>query len=402
MALLHFLKMYSPFPIRAIYINHQLQDVASEWGALVADFCQQHQIEYIYQAVEVAAGNLEQQAREARYSAFSQHISEHDYLVLAHHQQDQAETTLLRLFSGAGVKGLSAMRLLDQREGVQVFRPLLDWSREQIEAYAQANNLPYVIDPTNNDEHYDRAWARQRLWPMLQARFPKMQQAVARAAYLMQDADEILNEVLQLDMSKVVSNDQIEIAELLKLSPARQGQLLSAWMQGTGVYRPSLELVKRLQHDVIEAREDAQSRLHWNGQYFVRFQTRLYRLTDTDLNVISDSAPQEIVMQLQSSYVVLTGHYHNKINEIGLDPALIGEPLQLRLRQGGEKIHLHGRIGHWPLKKAIQSAQIPPWQRQRIQILSKDNVMLGVFTPQGFWLAQSVYCQRNGWVPQLD
>jgi len=73
--------------------------------------------------------------------------------------------------------------------------------------------------------------------------------------------------------------------------------------------------------------------------------------------------------------------------------------LYLRQRKGGEKIHLYGRVGHWPLKKAIQEAQIFPWTRHTIQILSTDNVMLGVFTPKGFWLAQSAYCEAGGWLP---
>jgi tRNA(Ile)-lysidine synthase len=53
------------------------------------------------------------------------------------------------------------------------------------------------------------------------------------------------------------------------------------------------------------------------------------------------------------------------------------------------------------LKKAIQSAQIFPWQRHTIQILSIDNVMLGVFTPKGFWLVESAYCEAGGWQPNL-
>jgi len=78
---------------------------------------------------------------------------------------------------------------------------------------------------------------------------------------------------------------------------------------------------------------------------------------------------------------------------------LLNQHLKLTRRQGGEKIHLYGRVGSWPLKKAIQEAQIFPWARHTIQILSTDNVMLGVFTPKGFWLAQSAYCEAGGWLP---
>ncbi len=54
------------------------------------------------------------------------------------------------------------------------------------------------------------------------------------------------------------------------------------------------------------------------------------------------------------------------------------------------------------IKKAIQEAQILPWLRHTIQILAIDNVMLGVFTPKGFWLAQSKYCENDGWLPHLS
>jgi len=86
---------------------------------------------------------------------------------------------------------------------------------------------------------------------------------------------------------------------------------------------------------------------------------------------------------------------------MGLSASLLNKKLKIIRRQGGEKVHLYGRVGQWPLKKAIQEAHILPWLRHTIQILVIDNVMLGVFTPKGFWLAQSPYCEQGGWQPDL-
>lgn len=401
-ALLHFLIQHSPFPLRAIYINHQLQAPAAEWGHFVTDFCQQHGVPCIVQSVNVASGNLEAQARQARYAAFAQHAAPHDYVVLAHHQQDQAETLLLRLFSGAGVQGLAAMSTFDHHHGLNLFRPFLNWSRQHIEAYAALHQLPFVDDPTNHDPDYDRAWARCELWPLLQQRFPKMQQAVARASTLLQDAHEILEEVCRDDQARVVQADgRLDLTQLAMLSQARQRQLLSRWMQGDAAYRPSLAMVERLQREVIDSRADAQASVHWNQMTFRRYRDALYRIAADEEIDDQMASSTHMVMQLQQPYAVLAGQYVNTIARMGLDPALLGQALNLQQRQGGEKVHLYGRVGHWPLKKAIQDAHIAPWQRQRIQILSKDNVILGVFTPQGFWLAQSPYCCDNGWLPQL-
>ena len=175
-------------------------------------------------------------------------------------------------------------------------------------------------------------------------------------------------------------------------------------MKGQDRYRSSFEMVERLRYEVVESKSDAQAALHWNQYYYVRYQQKLFRLSAeeylADKNQL-DTLITTIQVQFNQSIHVLSGQYSIEPAQIGLSASLLGKALNLVLRQGGEKIHLHGRVGSWPLKKAIQEAQIFPWQRHTIQILSIDNVMLGVFTPKGFWLAQSEYCEVGGWQPNL-
>lgn len=404
MLLLHLMSYLYPEKIRAIYIDHQLQEISADWGQFVSDQCAELNIPCIVETVKVQAGNLEHQARTVRYQAYSKHLKPNEILVLAHHQQDQAETLILRLLSGAGVHGLAAMKQVDVREQFTIWRPLLDISREQICQWATQLNVQNIEDPTNLDTHYDRAWCRHELWSVLQNRYPKMQQALSRTSYLMQDADEILKDVLQQDLALCGSATELDLKKLSQLSNARQRQLLSVWMKGQDTYRPSFEMVERLLHEVIESKSDAQAALHWNQYYYVRYQQKLYRLRPEEYlaeKSESNISTQVIRLELKNKIEVLSGQYVAETAKIGLSATLLGKELNLVMRQGGEKIHLYGRIGAWPLKKAIQEAQIFPWQRHRIQILSIDNVMLGVFTPKGFWLAQSEYCEVGGWQPNL-
>ena len=404
MLLLHLMSYLYPEKIRAIYIDHQLQAMSADWGQFVSDQCAALNVPCIVETVKVQAGNLEHQARSARYQAYSKHLKSNEILVLAHHQQDQAETLMLRLLSGAGVHGLAAMKQVDVREQFTIWRPLLDLSREQICQWAIQLNVQNIEDPTNLDTHYDRAWCRHELWSVLQNRYPKMQQALSRTSYLMQDADEILQEVLQQDLAICGSATKLDLKKLSQLSNARQRQLLSAWMKGTDTYRPSFEMVERVLHEVIESKSDAQAALHWNQYYYLRYQQKLYRLNPEEYLAEKNQShipEQTVCLELGQKMNVLSGEYLAETATIGLSASLLGKELNLVMRQGGEKIHLHGRVGAWPLKKAIQEAQIFPWQRYRIQILSIDNVMLGVFTPKGFWLAQSEYCEVGGWQPNL-
>ncbi|WP_372403494.1 tRNA lysidine(34) synthetase TilS [Acinetobacter piscicola] len=404
MLLLYLMAALCPQQVRAIYINHQLQTMSDDWANFVAQQCQSLNIPSIIENVCVAKGNLENQAREARYQAYLKHLQANEILVLAHHQQDQAETLMLRLLSGAGVSGLAAMHPVDVREKMTIWRPLLEISREQICQWVEQTHIPYVNDPTNLDTHYDRAWCRHELWNILQSRYPKMQQALARTSVLMQDADEILNEVLKQDLAWCGDAEQLDLAKFVTLSPARQRQLLSVWMKGEGDYRPSFEMVQRLQHEVIASKNDAQAALHWNQFYYLRFQNVLYRLT-AEVYLASKQVPEqnmtEVCYEMGQHLTVAAGHFQIQTEKMGLSARLLNTNLTLQYRVGGEKIHLYGRVGAWPLKKAIQNQQIFPWLRHTIQILSIGNVMLGVFTPKGFWLAQSDYVEVDGWQPNL-
>lgn len=224
------------------------------------------------QAVQVQGGNLENQARAAAYQAYQQHLAPNEILVLAHHQQDQAETLMLRLLSGAGIHGLAAMRQVDQRGPLTIWRPMLNLAREQICQWAAELNVQNIQDPSNSDIHYDRAWCREALWPLLcQSRFPKMQQALSRGQRLNAGAEQILAEVLAQDMAACGTPHALQLKQLAALPPPRQRQLLSAWMKGQGQYRPPFEMVQRLIHEVIHSKADAQAAFpRWNGFYYAR------------------------------------------------------------------------------------------------------------------------------------
>ncbi len=411
MLLLHLFIILVPQRLKVISVDHQLQVHSAEWSAFVAVTCQQYDIPYDIIKVEVnAEGNTEAQARTARYQAFLGHLNPNDVLVLAHHQQDQAETVLLRLLQGSGVRGLSAMReteirQLHDRHQYHLWRPLLSLSRQHIEQWSQQLQIQYVHDPMNFDTHYDRVWCRQVLWDVLEQRFPRMQDSIARCADLMQDADEILNEVLEKDYANCVDAEQrLDINRLQRLSIARQRQLLSAWMQADQQFRPPLAMIERLQLEVILARQDANSLLHYANDYFVRFDQYLYRYSAKNWLAFQQlPEKQNIQFVLGQRYQVAVGQvYIESVSKTGLTAELLNKPLTLVPRQGGEKIQFYGRDGHRILKKTLQDAKIAPWFRHQIQILMYHNTVLGVFTPQGFWLAQNPFCGAGGWLPQLQ
>lgn len=392
--------------LQVVYINHQLQADSELWGEHIAQFCQNYQLKFQSIRVDVANGNVEQQARIARYQAFAQLLSPQDVLILAHHQQDQAETLMLRLLSGTGVRGLGAMKYCEYRQQQQYFiwRPFLNYSRQQLTQWAEQLQLNFVHDPMNDDERFDRIWCRKTLWQVLEQRFPQMQNALARTSQIMQDADEILYEIAVQDWASCGHQHQLNIYQLQQLSHARQRQVLSLFMQGEHEYRPSFDMVERLQLEVISSRDDAQARLHYQQYDYVRYGQILYRYHHQQwLQFQQKPLEQEFIFNMGINLQLSTGLFNiQSVEYWGLSRQLLGQTLELKNAVDGLKISLHQRQGSKSFKKFCQEYKIPVWWRLSIQFLYFNGQLLGVFIPNRFILAQSDFVERDGCLPMVN
>lgn len=179
-----------------IHINHRLQAISDSWAGQVADFAKQYGFSYHCVALTLAK-NDEKTARDARYQAFFELMADTGVLLLAHHADDQAETLLMRLINGAGVVGLSAMAVWQDRQvgdkSLALFRPMLTISRESISDFASVHRLPYVDDPTNTAGDNHRAIIRTQLLPILKKLNPKAPSNIARSAFLLGEARALLD-----------------------------------------------------------------------------------------------------------------------------------------------------------------------------------------------------------------
>jgi tRNA(Ile)-lysidine synthase len=153
-------------------------------------------------------------ARRLRYDAMAEHArqTEADAVAVGHHRDDQAETLLLNLLRGSGPEGLAAMppsRPLDKGLGIPLIRPLLDLSRDAIKLFAEAEGLPWREDPTNRDPAYDRAFLRTEVFPLLQEKYDRPTEALARAAGLMREyVDATLTPALEDRWSRAYTADE--------------------------------------------------------------------------------------------------------------------------------------------------------------------------------------------------
>src|SRR5690606_28706022 len=144
--------------------------------------------------------SVEKAARDARYQAFTQELRAGEILMLGQHADDQAETLLLRLLRGAGVRGLRAMPLERELGQGSLARPLLAVPRSELEKYAVVHQLSWVEDPTNQENDFDRNYLRNLVMPLLHERWPGVLQVFSRTCAQMQDSQALLDDLAQHDL----------------------------------------------------------------------------------------------------------------------------------------------------------------------------------------------------------
>ena len=232
------------------HIHHGLMPEADAWAEHIGELARTLGVPLFVRLVQVdlAQGlGTEASAREARYQALAALAREHQVaaLLLAHHQQDQAETVLLRLLRGTGVLGLSAMQDDVERQGMRLLRPWLDIERAELVAIAQefADRTGWraVQDPSNNDPQYKRGAFRTELVPVLEKYWPAWRQTLVRHANQASEVTEILGEVAASDWRTLepdTSGQSFSLKAWRYLSPARQALVLRYWLEQQQVAMP--------------------------------------------------------------------------------------------------------------------------------------------------------------------
>ncbi|MDH5553361.1 MAG: tRNA lysidine(34) synthetase TilS, partial [Nitrosomonas sp.] len=213
------------FSLSATHVNHGISENASYWSEFCSQLCSTINIPISVTQLNVKSApgqSLEAAARDARYRVFN-HLAA-NYIVLAQHKDDQAETLFLQLLRGAGVKGLAAMPVIRKQTSntaPQILRPLLQVSRREIENYAKQNQLSWIEDESNENTRFNRNFLRHEIFPQLEKRYPSYKTTFLRASRHLAEASALLDELAMLDQKNCSQAKKIQIDRLARLSLPR-------------------------------------------------------------------------------------------------------------------------------------------------------------------------------------
>lgn len=369
------------FSLRAVHVNHGISPNAARWAGFCAELCSRIEIPLQVETVDIGpfrSLGLEGAARAARYGVFSR--IDADFLVLAQHRDDQAETLLLRLLRGAGLRGLAAMSPLRSLAGTRarLMRPLLDVPRTEIEAYAASQGLAWVEDESNADTVRQRNFLRHEVLPALEGQFPAARAAIARAAANLGEARELLDAMAQSDLERCSDGETVDVTALQAVSEARAKNVLRYWFDTQGIEPLSAARLAELLRQLKDSREDAQTSLASGKWKFHRYRDRLH------------VEPAALELQPEFSEV---WNGENALPLLALGGVLKFKPeegrglsverlragrVTVRLRRGGERLQPDHRRPRRTLKNLFQERGIPPWHRDRLPLLYCDEALVSV------------------------
>ncbi|MFL6572259.1 MAG: tRNA lysidine(34) synthetase TilS [Burkholderiales bacterium] len=329
--LLHLLKHHPG--LSAVHVHHGLSPNADTWAAFCRKLCKHWAVplSVFHVSVKKSGKGLEAAAREARYAAFAKVKA--DVVALAHHLDDQAETVLMNLLRGAGLRGAGGMRALARFDGKILARPLLEIPRKDLESYARLHGLEWIEDESNADETLTRNFLRRRVGPLLETRFPQWKRSLARAARRFSEKDDRAARLLRgyLASQNLKAPNEAKLVEMLKQLTGR----------GAGT---------RLEHD---------------GKRLRLYRGRFVADAPTAAGFAAMPWRGERRLKIPS----LGGELRFRAGE-GIDSEhLRKKPFQVRLRSGGERLQVHPRRPRRTLKNLFQEAGVPSWARARVPLL---------------------------------
>ncbi len=369
--LLHALNHLAPrlgYTLSAMHVHHGISSNADDWAKFCAGLCARYAVPLQIKHVDITSlkekHGIEASARKLRHAAFADSACR--YIALAHHADDQAETLMLQLMRGAGLRGVSAMPFMREQGHQLLLRPMLEFGRMELLAYAQQHALEWIEDESNADESYPRNFLRHRLFPVLEERFPAWRATLGRSANHFAEAAVILDEVALADGA---GEPLLAVAKLDALSLPRGKNLLRHYLHGQGAPMPQEAQLDDMLRQLTGARDNADVCVNFGD-----WQVRRYRGLIHVMQALPVFDPMlrldwhgEAVMywpplrrELRFTQTVGQGISREK---------LVHGQVSLRLRSGGETLRPHALAARRSMKNLLQEHGVPPWQRERLPLL---------------------------------
>jgi tRNA(Ile)-lysidine synthase len=348
MVLLHILEALK-VPITVAHLNHQLRGRESDLDeVLVEEVCERLEVEFVSGRIRIPRhGNLEANARKKRYE-FLESVREEcgaDYIVTAHHWDDQLETILMNQRRGAKWRGLRGMEKVSDSH----IRPLLEVNKAEILNYAKTHQIPYREDSSNFDLSYQRNYLRHQLIPQLKEENPSWENQMKSLMDAASEKLRDLNVQVALWLKEKSASGSFKRDDFLQLSPDIQGEILLELLERRDIYKKN---IRELTGFIRSAKSGRQMSIKG-----VTFWAESDRIAVT--RMAQKVSPEPAT--LEPGETALWGDYQIKNGS--------SDAIQVRSWQAGDRFRPLGMPGHKKLQDLFTDRKVPRRLRHQIPVI---------------------------------
>jgi tRNA(Ile)-lysidine synthase len=375
------------FNFRAIHINHNYSSNAKEMEKHCSDMCHEYSINLTIKNINLLLQkNIEEQYRNKRYKIFFNDMSKDEVLVLAHHEDDQFETFLYRLFRGASPRGLSSIKEISVRENKILCRPFLQVSKKTIIELSKYFKLKFINDDSNNDLSYDRNYIRNKVVPSINKRWKNIHKVMNHNIELQNNYSLIVSDYCKKLYTSIVNKYELEIQKLLSYPDYLHSTFLRYWINKEVNYNLSKNEIHSLLSIINGGNNDYPTYILKNKISIIRYNDYLYIIKD-EIN----KATSNKVWDMSSD--ISFGNYQIKLDRLKkegvYDNLSLKAPITLKKVNGNEKIMLNN-THHQDLKKIFQNRSIPLWEREKFILLYSHNELLLVYSDKEMFISSEL------------
>lgn len=362
---MYLLKEKLDIRLSAAHFNHCLRGEESDRDEkFVRDFCDRYDIPVIVGSGEVTAGKkgLEAAARDARYAFLRQLPGK---IATAHTADDNAETVLLHLVRGTGLKGLGGITPVNGN----VIRPMLGVTRQDVEDFITEWGLSHIEDSSNHEDAFLRNRLRHHVMPLLKEENPKLAESLSTTALRLRLDEEFIDESFSYSAPLIVE-------EVRKLHPAQRSRILERFLKDCGVREPEAAHIAQAEALVFSEKPSASARFPGGVTVARNYDTLEALREEKQLERII--LPQEGTVELPGLGLRICCRLASEIiNTPDTFTVCPRGTMVLRAREAGDAMRLPG--GTKSLKKLFIDRKIPAPRRLRIPVIGDETGVLGVY-----------------------
>lgn len=345
------------YKLVVVNFNHQKRSEAHLEHLSIEKICNFHNIPYHYIKLKIKKGNFQEEARNLRYEHLESVAVKHqtNYIVTAHHADDLAETILMKLLRGSNLLGYSSMQKSSNIGNFTYLKPLLDYAKEDLYAYAKAHQVIFNEDSSNLEDHYLRNRIRHNVIPLL-----KEENDVLKHFKNFSDQTYQTSEFIRLTTKKLTKSDlSIDLVTFKTLHIAIQTDMISYILESFNITR-SFEKINVILKQLLSDKPNIEIKLS-KAYYLVKAYQKAHMMP-VDLLHLKKELPTLTIS-------------HNKVDNTKYSIELcynkLDFPIQVRRRLPGDMLMFS--FGRKKLKSYLIDKKIPKSIRDDLIVITDTN-----------------------------